>query len=484
LGTGVFDGVAKDNFTLEVPEQSVTRYQTQPGWSDFRRISAHHDFSISRPLLRTLNASYSKTYTLRAPSNQSWSIQSKPDWVTVTPSEGVGKVDVTITVSEMASTEAMFESTTTNQSGYIEYHSHNGRAGEIVFLLDEKDYTSTMKVEQYDYEHADGEVIENHTATKGNGVNIVFMGDCFDARDIATGKYLEGINEAIGHYFSIEPYKSYKEYFNVYTVIGMSPDTGMGTVNTIKDAKFGSQYSLNGITPNTAITYEYAMKAETVNEDNLNKTLVVMVENTTDYGGICYMWGDGSAIAICPMSRDAYPYDFRGIVQHEAGGHGFAKLGDEYIYHNAFIGSCICVCCPHLDEFNAGKALGWYRNLSTNGDMKSVEWSHLIYHPDYSDKVDMYEGGYYHTRGIYRSEPTSCMNNNIPYYSAIQRQEMVERIMKYAGLPFSLDDFYANDVRDASAASRSLYAPWTISTAGAGKQQAPKYMGDKPNLNK
>lgn len=484
LGSSVFDGVAKDNFTLEVPEQSVTRYQTQSGWSDFRRISAHHDFSISRPLLRALNASYSKTYTLRAPANQSWSVQSKPDWVTVTPSEGVGKMDVTITLEEMTATEATFETTTTDQWGNIVYQTYEGRAGEIVFLLDEKDYTSTMEVEQYNYEHADGEVIKNHTATQGNGVNIVFMGDCFDARDIATSKYLEGINEAIEYYFNIEPYKSYKDYFNVYTVIGMSPDSGVGTVNTVKDAKFGSQYSLDGITPNTAITYEYAMKAETVNAGNLNETLVVMVENTTDYGGICYMWGDGSAIAICPMSRDAYPYDFRGIVQHEAGGHGFAKLGDEYIYHNAFIGSCTCICCSHLQEFNSGKALGWYRNLSTNGDMKSVEWAHLIYHSNYSDIVDMYEGGYFHTRGIYRSEATSCMNNNIPYYSAIQRQEMVERIMKYAGLPFSLDDFYANDVRDASAASRSLYAPWTISTAGAGKQQTPKYMGDKPNLNK
>ena len=483
LGSGVFDGVAKDNFTLEVPEQSVIRYQTQPGWSDFRRISAHHDFSISRPLLRALNASYSKTFTLRAPANQSWSIQSKPDWVTVTPSEGVGKVDVTITVSAMAPTDETFELSYIDTNGKTKYENHKGRAGEIVFLLDEKDYTSSMKVEQYNYGHVDGEVIKNHTATQGNGVNIVFMGDCFDARDIATGKYLEGINEAIEHYFSIEPYKSYKDYFNVYTVIGMSPDSGMGTVNTIKDAKFGSQYSLDGITPNTAITYEYAMKAETVNESNLNKTLVVMVENTTDYGGICYMWGDGSAIAICPMSGDAYPYDFRGIVQHEAGGHGFAKLADEYIYTNAFISSCSCPN-KHLDEFNEGKSLGWYRNLSTNGDMNMVEWSHLIYHPDYSNVVDMYEGGYFHTRGIYRSEATSCMNNNIPYYSAISRQAMVERIMEYAGLPFSLDDFYANDVRDASAASRSIYAPWTINTTGAGKQYAPKYMGNKPNLNK
>ena len=484
LGARAFDGVAKDNFTLEVPEASVTRYQTATGWSEFRRISAHHDFSISRPLLRTLNASYSKTYVLRAPANQSWSIQSQPDWVTVSPSTGVGKTEVTITVNELVAADGTFESFDSNEYGNVSYTSHTGRAGEIVFLLDDKDYTSTMKVEQYDYYHSDGDVILNHQATKGNGVNIVFMGDCFDAKDIATGKYLEGINEAIGYYFGIEPYKSYKDYFNIYTVVGMSPDTGMGTVNTIKDAKFGSQYSLNGITPNTATTYEYAMKAATVNENNLNQTLVVMVENTTDYGGICYMWGDGSAIAICPMSRDAYPYDFRGIVQHEAGGHGFAKLGDEYIYHNAFIESCTCFCCDHLDAFNAGKNLGWYRNLSTNGDMKSVEWAHLIFHPDYSNMVDMYEGGYFHTRGIYRSEATSCMNNNIPYYSAIQRQEMVERIMKYAGQSFSLDDFYAKDVRDASNNTITRSAkPSATEQASARKQWAPRIMGDKPKLN-
>ena len=484
LGEGAFDGVAKDNFTLEVPEASVTRYQTAAGWSDFKRISAHHDFSISRPLLRTLNANYSKTYVLRAPANQAWSIQSQPDWVTVSPSTGVGKTEVTITVNEMAVADGTFESFNSNEYGNVSYTNHTGRAGEIVFFLDDKEYTSTMKVEQYDYAHSDGDVILNHQATKGNGVNIVFMGDCFDAKDIATGKYLEGINEAIDYYFAIEPYKSYKDYFNIYTVVGMSPDTGMGTVNTVKGAKFGSQYSLNGITPNTAITYEYAMKAETVNEDNLNKTLVVMVENTTDYGGICYMWGDGSAIAICPMSRDAYPYDFRGIVQHEAGGHGFAKLGDEYIYHNAFIESCICPCCEHLDAFNAGKSLGWYRNLSTNGDMKSVEWAHLIFHPDYSNMVDMYEGGYFHTRGIYRSEATSCMNNNIPYYSAIQRQEMVERIMKYAGQTFSLDDFYAKDVRDASNNTITRSAkPSATEQASARKQWAPRIMGEKPKLN-
>jgi hypothetical protein len=353
-------------------------------------------------------------------------------------------------------------------------------------LLEGKDYRSKMSVQQYDAEVADGDVIVNQTATVGGGVNIVFMGDCFDAKDIAEGKYLDGINKAITYYFAVDPYTTYRDYFNVYTVVGMSPDTGMGTVNTIKDAKFGSQYSLDGITPDTKVTYEYAMKCPTVNEANLSQTLVVMVENTSDYGGICYMWGDGSAIAICPMSADAYPFDFRGIVQHEAGGHGFGKLGDEYIYHNAFIQSCDCTCCSHLQEFNAAKARGWYRNMSTDADMNTVEWSHLIFHPTYSARVDMYEGGYFHTRGVYRSESASCMNNNIPYFSAISRQEIVERIMRYAGLEFSIDDFYASDNLNAGpvapqVSSLAAEVP-AMSAASVSKQMHPKFMGEKPEL--
>ena len=486
VGGSTFNGVGKDNFTLEVPEQSIAIYQTAGGWSDFKRISAYYDFSISRKHIRTLNAEYSKSYMLRVPSGESWQVESCPEWVTVTPESGVGRTEVTITVSEMSRTTETFTCETMGTYGNWNSETHTGRAGEIVFLLESKERRVTMDVQQYDCDNYDGEVITNQTATVGNGVNIVFMGDCFDARDIAMRSYIEGVNEAIGYYFAIEPYKSYRDYFNVYTIVGMSDDSGIGTVNTIKDAKFGSQYSLEGITPDTQKIYEYARKAPTVNMGNLSRTLVVMVENTTDYGGICYMWGDGSAIAICPMSRDAYPYDFRGIVQHEAGGHGFAKLADEHITSNGFIASCGCPY-PHLDSFYVGKAMGWYRNLSTNGDYKSVEWAHLFSHPDYANIIDMYEGGYFHTRGIYRSEANSCMNNNIPYYSAISRQEMVERIMRYAGVKFSLADFYEKDVRDASNNDFVTRATLNVEDtpalrASAVKQRLPKFMGNKPQI--
>ena len=491
VGSGAFDGIGKDNLTLQVPESSVSFYQTATGWSDFKRISAYKDFSISRKHIRTLNAEHSKSYLLRAPQGKAWSVESCPEWVTVTPSSGVGRCEVTVTVSSMEPDEVTtFVSESMNTWGNWETEKFAGRGGDIVFSLDDNsNYKVSMAVEQYDYEYDDGDVVINHSAEVGGGVNIVFMGDCFDARDIAKGSYLDGINEAIGYYFGIEPYKTYKPYFNIYTIFGMSTDSGMGTVNTIKDAKFGSQYSLNGISPDHATCYEYAMKASTVTESNLNQTLVVLIENTTDYGGICYMWADGSAIACCPMSRDAYPFDFRGIVQHEAGGHGFAKLADEYIYTNGFIESCSCPN-PHLDKFYAGKEFGWYRNLSTNSDFHTVEWAHLFANPDYSNIVDMYEGGYFHTRGIFRSEANSCMNNNVPYFSAISRQEMVERIKRYAGEQFDINDFYAKDVRDASnndfvtRSQLSASEPTLANMRSSSKQLAPKFMGDKPQLKK
>ena len=484
---GAFNGVPKDNFTVEVPANAVTRYATDPVWGQFRRISAHYDFSISRNRARALNAETSKTYVLRAPSGYDWTVENKPDWITVTPSSGTGKTEVTVTFSEMAPADAAqieVEMTDPTYAYQTTTKWLNGRAGEITFALEGRDYRTKMTVEQFDYQYGDGDVIALNKATKGDGVDIVFLGDCYDAADIAAGNYLADLQEAVGHYFAIEPYATYKDYFNVYAVLGVSDDSGMGTLNTIKDAKFGSTFGeKNLVQPDMNMCFEYACKAPI--DDNIAQTLIVLVENTTEYGGVCYMYGDGTAVACCPKSADAYPYDFRGIVQHEAGGHGFGKLADEYIYHNAFISTCICTDgCSHVDEFMAGKANGWYANLELTGDMNEVGWSHLIFHPKYSNVVDIYEGGYFHTRGVYRSEPTSCMNNNIPYYSAISRQAMVERIMEYAGEQFDLETFIDKDVTTAGPTTKGFGFDLAIPAYDNGKQHAPVYMGDKPDFRK
>lgn len=459
---GAFNGVAKDNFTVEVPAASVKKYQSESGWSDFKRIGAHYDFSLSRRLIRALDGSISRTYVLRVPSGMTWSIDDKPEWVSVSPASGTGRTDVTITIAEMQSSEVgTFEVNegTVNQPSYKNY---SGRGGVVVFKLDDKDYTFSVDVEQYHSDYPDGMVETLQTATTGPGINIVFVGDGYDAKDIAKGTFHDNAVDGYGHLFDIEPYKSYKEYFNVYAVTSMSDETGIGTVNTIVDTKFGSTFTQGRILlEKQDEVFQWAKKANT--SMDLTKSLVILLQNTSTYEGITYMYGDGSAIACCPVSTQAYPYDFRGIVQHEAGGHGFGKLGDEYIYHNAFIQNCLCPDgCDHpksdsdsKSSYGKYKSLGWYKNLSMIADAHKVPWAHLIYNSQYSDYVDMYEGGYMHSRGIYRSEATSCMNNNIPYFSAISRQAIVERIMECAGEEFTLEKFYQKDNDDFGPITKS-----------------------------
>lgn len=486
-----FDGVAKDNFTVEVPAQSVTRYKTESGWSDFRRIAAHYDFSVSRDRVRTLNAAESRTLILRAPAKFNWSIESKPDWVTVTPSSGTGKTDITVSVQQMARTTDQFE---VNEGSFTSptYKKYAGRSGEIVFRLEDKDYTCTLDVEQYDTEYSDGEVMTLNTATKGPGIDIVFIGDGYDAKDIAKGTFKQNTEDGFKHFFGIEPYSTYKDYFNVYAVVSKSDDSGIGTVNTVIDTKFGSYFTQNRIkAPAADKCFQWAKRADA--SMDLSKSLVIMLMNTSTYEGVTMMYGDGSAIACCPVSTDAYPYDFRGIIQHEAGGHGFGKLGDEYIYHNAFIQTCDCKDgCEHpkgdddtMTSYGIYKSKGWYKNLSMTADAKQVPWAHLIYHKNYSDKVDMYEGGYMHTRGVYRSEATSCMNNNIPYYSAISRQAIVERIKAYAGEAFDFDDFVAKDSFEVGTKSLARDFDWTFGVNPnmfRANGDGPIYMGEHPNV--
>lgn len=435
--SGAFNGVAKDNFTLEVPESAVAQYQTAPGWNEFKRIAAHHELVCRPSTACAINTEHKQTLIVDAEGE--WEVASKPDWCELSQTSGGNKTEVTLTIKSMAK-------------------GSGDRTGEIVFKLKNEDYTHTCTVNQYDYEYGEDEWLTLQKATRGNngGINIVILGDGYDAKDISSGDYLTNIKQEVEYFFGIEPYTTYRDYFNVYTAFPLSTETGVGTVNTIRYNRFNTTYTGGvGLTADYDEIFNYALNAPTVTQDNLKQTLIIIVPNSTDYGGITQMWEDGSAIAFCPLSTYGYPLDSRGVIQHEAGGHGFGKLGDEYIYHNAFIDFCNCLCCGHTDEFNNAKNLGWYENLSLTGKMHEVPWSHLIFDNRYSDIVDIFEGGFMHNRGVFRSEQNSCMNNNIPYYSTISRESIVKRIKRYAGETYSYEEFVANDRRDAGTVTRS-----------------------------
>ena len=437
--SGAFNGVAKDNFTLEVPEPAIQQYQAASGWCDFKRIAAHHELVCRPSLACALNTEHQQTLVIDAEGE--WEVASKPDWCELSQTSGSKKTELTLTIKEMAQGSA-------------------DREGEIVFRLKGKEYTHKCTVNQYNYQYAEDQWLALQKATKGNngGINIVILGDGYNAQDIASGQYLKDMQDEVEYFFGIEPYKTYREYFNIYTAFPVSTESGVGSINTIRYNRFNTTFTGGvGLKCDYDEMFSYVLKAPTVNQDNLCQSLIIVIPNSTDYAGITQMWEDGTAIAFCPKSTYGYPLDSRGVIQHEAGGHGFGKLGDEYIYHNAFIDACGCSCCPHVEGILGAQSLGWFDNLSITGKTNQVPWSHLIFDPRYSDIVDIYEGGYFHNRGVFRSEQNSCMNNDIPYYSTISRESIVKRIKRYAGEEYSFEEFVANDKRDVNVmATRSI----------------------------
>lgn len=422
-----FIGINKDNFTVEVPEGSVDAYRSAPGWSEFKRISVYKNF-VARPMkYNVLNKGGERTIVLNA--DAAWEVADMPSWCHLDKTSGNKKTELKLTIDRMA-------------------HNAGNREGKIVFRLKgSADYTCAVAVGQYDYEHEEDSYVTLQTATKGKGINMILVGDGYDAIDISSGKMLSDIMEEVEYHFGIEPYTTYRDYFNVYCGISLSDDSGVEDVNHWRNTKFHTVIANSDMRLQTdwqaATNYAVDICDPLSGNDPVG---VVVVVNSPIYEGVCYNLGE-SFCAVVTRSEMDYPHDARGLMQHEVGGHGFGWLGDEYRYHNAFIQKCPCTCCEHVESLQELQSWGFALNLALNGKFNQVPWYHLITNPTYSDIADVYEGGYFHAKGVYRSEYNSCMNNNVAYYSTWSRQLIVQRIMKLAGKEFSLQDFYANDKR-------------------------------------
>lgn len=436
-----FSGVEKNNFTVVVPEGAVDAYRNADGWREFKRISAYRNF-ICRPMqAKLLNKSNVRDIILNA--DEGWTVKSCPSWIHLDKTSGYKKTELKATIDALP-------------------HGSSDRADSIVFQLNRNDeygepITCYFKVEQFDYETDEDAVVTLQTATKGQrgGIDILFVGDGYDAEDIARGVYRSDMEQEMEYFFGVEPYKTYREYFNVHAAMAMSYESGVVDNPDIwRNTKFGITYGA-GNNGRLSVDFEdigrYVLQDVTngpVTTENVGRSLIICVPNSNAYEGLTAMYADGSAIAVCPHSTWDYPNDARGLIQHEAGGHGWGKLDDEYIYHNSFIQRCGCVCCSHTEGVESMHAMGWGRNVSLTGKYKEVEWQHLIFDSRYGDICDIYEGGHMHGKGIYRSEYNSCMNNNVPYFSTWSRQLIVERIMSAAGETFDFETFVSKDSRE------------------------------------
>ncbi|MDD2293290.1 MAG: M64 family metallopeptidase, partial [Bacteroidales bacterium] len=310
--------------------------------------------------------------------------------------------------------------------------------------------------------HAHGTYVVVQESTKSHPNILIFLGDGFTEVDLKEedGDYDKYMDMAIDAYFDVEPYKSYRDYFKIYKMYAVSEEEGASFPkdNIYKKTAFSAKYTGEGtgMACDNVATGNFISVLEDV---VLDQSLVVMVVNQQKYAGTCVFWKSGRSIALCPISNlsaeEGSQTNFKSVVLHEAAGHGFAKLSDEYV-SKANEGKMI----PD-DEIekiiNYQTQYGYYSNVSVIGDTDSVQWASFIGRKGY-EAVNIYEGGHYYPYGVWRPESGSCMINNVHYFNAPSRYAIVKKIVATVGETITFEQFVEQDLRGSSASEAAVAA--------------------------
>ena len=324
----------------------------------------------------------------------------------------------------------------------------NGLEEELlnsVTIIQEGTNTSTST----DYS-ADRTVRILQRATEGNGLPIVLMGDGFLDTEIEDGTYDEVMNKAMENLFTEEPLKSLRNYFNIYSVTAVSRSNRFEGYNTAFGCQMAGGMSTL-ITGNDENVIDYIQCIENI---DLYETLAVVVLNSPSYAGTTYFgyYNENNqvtelAIAYCPIIYDLENESFRQVLVHEAVGHGFAKLEDEYSYEqNGKISS------SEISSVKMLQSYGWAQNVDFTQDENTILWSSFLKDSRYSSEgIDIYEGGCTYMSGVYRPTEDSMMNTNTCGFNAPSRKAIYDMVMRRGeNRETTYEEFADFDSRNAS----------------------------------
>lgn len=299
---------------------------------------------------------------------------------------------------------------------------------------------------------SDGVVATLQNAAKGNGVDIVLMGDAYSDRQIADGTYRSDMEYIYNNLFAEEPYKSFKDYFNVYCVNVVSATEGYDYGNTALDTYFGGNTLVGG---NDNAVFDYALNA--LSEEEMNEALIVVVMNSDNYAGTCYMYDPenssdyGSGVSVSYFPKGGNEVEFAQLLHHEACGHGFAKLADEYAYED--MGA---VPSDYVSQIKSQQSSwGWFKNIDFTNNPSATRWSYFINDTRYANEgLGVYEGGLTYWSGVWRPTENSIMNTNTGGFNAPSREAIYYRIHKLAygdSWEYDYEDFVEWDARNRTA---------------------------------
>lgn len=285
--------------------------------------------------------------------------------------------------------------------------------------------------------YSNGQKVVLHQANASgctNYFNIVILGDGYQKKDLSVGgKFERSARSAMDSFFSVEPYKTFMNRFNVYMVAYESADEGTDVRSSgiTKNTYFNSYCQGGG---NTAAYVDgtdkvtNAVKSAVGSSDaQYYRSIAVLLLNTSEQSGSTgYPFRDYksdfvngyASFAIAVLAANSTGTN--GLVKHEAGGHGFGRLADEY-YSNGNTASL-----ANKNDLSNWHAKGWYWNVNPSNSGNYYKFTNSAYS---SAEVSYIEGGWGYQYGMYRSTQGGMMNGSTGVFNAPSRHAIYHRII-------------------------------------------------------
>lgn len=273
------------------------------------------------------------------------------------------------------------------------------------------------------------------TGDDASRFTLVVLADGYTAADMPA--FRRDIDKHLNIMWSLEPFRSYRNYFNVYAIESVSQDSGLTCDpilleepnidpalrqklqqrNTVFGLSFGggcNNVNARGVTPSNALNAkvrEYAAKA-TPNPDQ-----ILVIGNSRTYGGI------GGGLATSTGSNSLSPL----ITPHEIG-HSLGRLTDEYTYGQRGVAG---------GTYRGAEPTSVHTTILTEEEMKTQQkkWWRWLGEPSESGGIiGRYEGGSGNTKGIWRPSKHSMMISLGYFYDQVSLEQMVRQISARVGL--------------------------------------------------
>jgi hypothetical protein len=256
------------------------------------------------------------------------------------------------------------------------------------------------------------------TGTPAKRFNLVIMGDGYTESEQA--KFQADVDRHLNVMWSIEPYKSYRAYINVYRVDIVSGESGVSCDPALTSPKKTTPLSMgfwgqcNPSSVQRLITMDNTAATRYANlvtgTTSANRQILALANSGT-YGGA----GGSYATASGSNSMSAL------ISPHELG-HSLGGLQDEYDYYQRGVPG---------GPYTGPEPASAHHTLLTEQqmlDQKKKWWRWLGEPSESGGPIGRYEGGMYATTGVWRPSRHSMMKTLGYYYDQVSREVMAQRI--------------------------------------------------------